>query len=47
MTPHGHFHWNELMTRNLEKTKAFLPRRPGMGVPGRADGAQRHLLAGG
>mgnify|MGYP000863894931 CR=1 FL=1 len=23
MTPHGHFHWNELMTRNLEKTKAF------------------------
>ncbi len=23
MTQHGHFHWNELMTRNLEQTRAF------------------------
>jgi predicted enzyme related to lactoylglutathione lyase len=23
MTPHGHFHWNELATRNVEQAKAF------------------------
>jgi len=23
MTPHGYFHWNELMTRNVEKARAF------------------------
>jgi predicted enzyme related to lactoylglutathione lyase len=23
MTAHGHFHWNELMTRDLEKAKKF------------------------
>jgi hypothetical protein len=23
MTPHGHFHWNELMTRDLAASKAF------------------------
>ncbi len=23
MTPHGAFHWNELMTRNVDKAKAF------------------------
>jgi len=23
MTPHGYFHWNELMTRDVEKSKAF------------------------
>jgi predicted enzyme related to lactoylglutathione lyase len=23
MTPHGHFHWNELVTRDVEKAKKF------------------------
>ncbi len=23
MTPHGHFHWNELMSNDVEKAKAF------------------------
>lgn len=23
MTPHGHFHWNELMSRNIEGAKRF------------------------
>jgi len=24
MTAHGHFHWNELMSRDVEKAKAFF-----------------------
>ena len=23
MTAHGHFHWNELVTRDVEKAKKF------------------------
>jgi len=23
VTPHGHFHWNELMTRNVDQAKRF------------------------
>jgi predicted enzyme related to lactoylglutathione lyase len=23
MTTHGHFHWNELVTRDVEKAKKF------------------------
>lgn len=29
MTPHGKFHWNELMTRNVEGAKAFYGKALG------------------
>ena len=29
MTAHGHFHWNELMTRKPERAKAFYRKTIG------------------
>ena len=29
MTAHGHFHWNELMTRDTERAKAFFGKTVG------------------
>jgi uncharacterized protein len=29
MTPHGNFHWNELMTRDVEKAKSFYTKTIG------------------
>jgi uncharacterized protein len=39
MTAHGHFHWNERMTRNVARTKAFYKRTVGWSfVPMKMDG---------
>ena len=40
---HGHFYWNELMTRDAEKAKKFYARHDRLDLRGNAD-AGRHLL---
>lgn len=34
MAAHGHFHWNELMTRDVEAAKAFYTRTVGWSFDG-------------
>jgi hypothetical protein len=29
MTPHGHFHWNELLTKDVERAKTFYQQTVG------------------
>ena len=42
---HGKFHWNELMTRNVERAKKFYSETLGWTFELDADARRRHLLA--
>ena len=43
---HGHFHWNELMTRDVARAKNFYADAMGWTFELDADAGRRHILAG-
>ena len=43
MTPHGAFFWNELMTRSVEKSKAFYGETLDWEYLSHPDGGRRRL----
>ena len=44
MASHGHFHWNELLTGDVERAKKFYAETIGWTLPAAAHGRRRHLL---